>query len=475
MSVDTPVRPSAGRAAPAPGRRYRAVWRWHFYAGLLVAPVLLVLAVTGSLYLFKDQYEEWRYKDLRTAAATASPRPLAEQIAAARTARPGAAVASVIPPGRPGRTTRVIFAGNAVGPFAPGVSVYVNPADARVLGSVDDSATLMRKVRTLHGELMAGTVGDRVVETAACWSLVLLGSGAYLYRRGPARRREAKRGRSRLRRVHAVTGVFAGVVIAFLVVSGLPWSGVWGEAFQRMATAAGSTPPDSDRFARQSTPPDKGRDLSQHPDAKVPWAAEERPVPASGPAGRGGAAGGALGAAPVERALRAAAARAPHCPPAACEYKVLLPRGERGVYTVTVASRHDPADERTVHVDQYSGAVLGSYGWSEYGVLAKAVEQGIALHEGRRYGPLNTAVMLAACLALILLTVTGAGMWWKRRPSGGLGAPRRTGDRRTTLTVAAIMLVVGVLFPLAGVTMLAALLVDALLVRRVPALARRVG
>ncbi|MBS0583085.1 MAG: PepSY domain-containing protein [Proteobacteria bacterium] len=34
---------------------YRAVWRWHFVAGLLVLPVLVLLAVTGGLYLFKPE------------------------------------------------------------------------------------------------------------------------------------------------------------------------------------------------------------------------------------------------------------------------------------------------------------------------------------------------------------------------------------------------------------------------------------
>lgn len=26
---------------------YRAVWRWHFYAGVFVMPVLMLLALTG--------------------------------------------------------------------------------------------------------------------------------------------------------------------------------------------------------------------------------------------------------------------------------------------------------------------------------------------------------------------------------------------------------------------------------------------
>ena len=43
-------------APPTPSRRsaagwFRAFWRWHFYASLVVVPVLVVLAVTGLVYL----------------------------------------------------------------------------------------------------------------------------------------------------------------------------------------------------------------------------------------------------------------------------------------------------------------------------------------------------------------------------------------------------------------------------------------
>ncbi|GAA2874361.1 hypothetical protein GCM10020220_074710 [Nonomuraea rubra] len=156
--------PSCARENPSPSssQRYRAVWRWHFYAGLFVAPILLVLAVTGAVYLFKEPFEEWRYQDVRTLAEpAATARPLSEQIAAAQQARPGAPVMSVIPPASADRTTRVILQGTDTGPFAQGVSVYVDPGTATVVGQIDDGATFMRVVRTIHGELMSGTVGDR--------------------------------------------------------------------------------------------------------------------------------------------------------------------------------------------------------------------------------------------------------------------------------------------------------------------------
>ena len=44
---------------------YRAVWRWHFIAGLVTLPFVLILAVTGGIYLFKDEINDAAYSKLR--------------------------------------------------------------------------------------------------------------------------------------------------------------------------------------------------------------------------------------------------------------------------------------------------------------------------------------------------------------------------------------------------------------------------
>ena len=43
---------------------YRALWRWHFYAGLITMPFLVSLALTGGLYLFKDEIDAVVYREL---------------------------------------------------------------------------------------------------------------------------------------------------------------------------------------------------------------------------------------------------------------------------------------------------------------------------------------------------------------------------------------------------------------------------
>lgn len=40
------------RRSSASATLYRAVWRWHFYAGLYVVPFLVMLAVTGLMMLW---------------------------------------------------------------------------------------------------------------------------------------------------------------------------------------------------------------------------------------------------------------------------------------------------------------------------------------------------------------------------------------------------------------------------------------
>ena len=41
------------------GLDHRTVWRWHFYAGLFCIPFVLWLAITGTIFLFHPQIQQW--------------------------------------------------------------------------------------------------------------------------------------------------------------------------------------------------------------------------------------------------------------------------------------------------------------------------------------------------------------------------------------------------------------------------------
>ncbi len=106
-----------GAAVPSP--LYRAVWRWHFYAGLLVIPFLLNLAFTGGLYLFKDELNDLIYgRYLHVAAASdRATGTLCHRRARALKANPGAAT-SYLPPANATASAVVSVATRIRGPDA---------------------------------------------------------------------------------------------------------------------------------------------------------------------------------------------------------------------------------------------------------------------------------------------------------------------------------------------------------------------
>jgi uncharacterized iron-regulated membrane protein len=80
---------------------------------------------------------------------------------------------------------------------------------------------------------------------------------------------------------------------------------------------------------------------------------------------------------------------------------------------------------------------------------------------GNYFGLANQLVMLATCIAIVLLVISGVVMWWKRRPKGRLAAPARVPPTRIKGAVA-ILILAGVLFPILGMSVIAIFLIDRL-------------
>jgi uncharacterized iron-regulated membrane protein len=79
---------------------------------------------------------------------------------------------------------------------------------------------------------------------------------------------------------------------------------------------------------------------------------------------------------------------------------------------------------------------------------------------GQEYGLPNQLLMVATCIVIVLMSVSALVMWWMRRPQGSLGAPRYPEDYRIPRTILLIALLVGIAFPLVGVSILVMLLID---------------
>lgn len=106
--------------------------------------------------------------------------------------------------------------------------------------------------------------------------------------------------------------------------------------------------------------------------------------------------------------------------------------------------------------------------YADYPALAKVVSQGIALHEGRRFGTLTMCLTTAFCLGVIASCVTGPLMWWRRRPrgTGQLGAPRGGVALRSSPLPAAGIVALAFFLPVFGASLLVVLLLDRFVLRR---------
>jgi uncharacterized iron-regulated membrane protein len=434
----------------APSSLYCAVWRWHFYAGLMVLPFMVLLAITGGLYLFHNEIDALWHRDLKQVVArNTAPLAPGRLIDAALGTQPGTALKITMP-------TSASASAEVTVKTADGDkrAVYVDPYDARVLGELPDRGTVMWLVRRLHSLAEFGPSATAIIEIAGGWAILLVATGFYLWwprkqTGGVVSVRGTPQRRVFWRDLHAVTGAFAGLFIGFLAVTGMPWSMFWGEKVNEWANSSNYGYP-SGVYVNV---PMSDEHLA-HANGPTAWSLEQAKMPVSTPAHMN----------PI--GVDAAAATFDRLG-VAPGYALSLPDGPAGVYSAAVYPG-DPTKQRVVHLDQYSGTPLLDVSYADYGPAAKAMEWGINVHMGQEFGLANQLVLLAVCVAIVLMAVSAAVMWWKRRPKGALGVPPAPADARTMRGLVLLMALFGLVFPLVGASLLVMVLLDLALARRRP-------
>ena len=425
---------------------YRSVWRWHFYAGLFCIPFVLWLAATGTIYLFKPQIERWLDAPYDGLVLSAAPQPASAQVAAAVGAVAGGRFKAYELPAGPQSAARVLVADGA-----RTWRVYVHPQTLAVLARVDDDARPMRVVSKLHGTLWMGVRGSNLVELAACWAIVMVLSGLFLWwPRGSARWAgvlvpRLGGGRRLWRDLHAVAGFWISALALFLMLSGLPWAQFWGGNLKAVRAWAASAPARQDWTlgGQPVVPP-----VDEH--------AHHRHVVTAGSADDAqGAALDAVAATAVTLSLPA---------------PVLISPPSAGETDWSLRSDTQNRPLRTSLRVDAGGRIVSREDFAQRALLDRIIGTGIAAHEGQLFGVFNQLLGLLTTSGLVLLCVSALAMWWKRRPLGVLGAPPAIGEPRYAAVFFALVIVLGLLLPLMGVSLLLVLAVERLLLRRVPRL-----
>ncbi|MGW6570008.1 PepSY-associated TM helix domain-containing protein [Streptomyces sp. NPDC054975] len=453
MTIDDLARPETPEAPPEKSPTTGTwsalrplVLRLHFYAGVLIAPFLLVAAASGLLYALSFQAEKIVYAHELEVPVGDKVLPLSQQVHAATKVNPNGTVTAVWPSAEDGATTRVLMADPDV-EEGKSLAVFVDPYTAEVRGQLPSYGSsgalpLRTWIDELHRDLHLGDLGRNYSELAASWLWVIALGGLLLWLGRRRKNRRAlfvpERGPKSRRRTlswHGTVGLWAVVGLVMLSATGLTWSRYAGENIGAVQDQlGGATPTVSatlDSGAAGGSSEHEGHDMGGH------TAAPKGPD---------------VG---IDKVTAAAAAKGIEG-----KISVVLPSEGKG-YVVKETDAQFPVHLDSVAVNPADGTVMDELRFADYPVLAKLTRFGIDIHMGVFLGLFNQLALAALTLALILLIVWGYRMWWLRRP----GRPVARGTWRKVpptmmLPLLAATALVGWFVPMLGLSLVAFLVVD---------------
>ncbi|MCZ4604182.1 PepSY-associated TM helix domain-containing protein [Streptomyces sp. Lzd4kr] len=419
------------------------ILRLHFYAGILVAPFLLVAATTGFLYAGAFQAEKLVYSHEMTVPVGDTKLPISEQVAAARKAHPEGTISAVRPSPADDESTRVMLSGVEGIDADHALAVFVDPYTAEVRGALEQyGSTGALPLRTwideFHRDLHLGETGRLYSELAASWLWVIAAGGLVLWfsRRRALRKVRGTSGRRRTLGLHGTVGVWAALGFLFLSATGLTWSTYAGANIDELRTSL-----------RQATPSISASAGGEHGGH-------------GGAAGAGGSGDHGVG---LDKVLAAARAEGLGDP-----VEIVPPADASSAYVVRQVQRSWPTKQDSVAVDPASGEVTDVLRFADYPVLAKLTRWGIDLHTGVLFGLVNQILLMALTLALILLIVWGYRMWWQRGRDSAFGRPIPRGawqqvPPQILLPLVVVVALTGYFVPLLGISLAAFIAVDVVL------------
>ncbi len=494
---------SAAAHRNSSSRQWRSLWRVHFYSGMFALPFIVLMAITGLVILYTDPIQQLTEGDVRSVSASSAEFVSFDQQAEAVQAEyPDGTVLDLTPPADRGSSTQFFVDDGS----ESGVHAFVDPYTGEVLGDSEPGGGVIGLSNRLHGYLNNDAVtidlpavaalwdgdavmreyvvGDLILEILGVWTLVLIGSGMYLFwpRRSRqsqgskgARRLFAVRwgagGRARWRDLHGLAGFVMIPVMILTIVSGMGWSTYWAENFNSLAEELTPGDPAENTASTTVTRGDLDRFGNQ-----IPWATGDFVIPASyAPEASDGSM-----PAPISLDRMVQVAEDEGMKPG---YTISFPANEvdeagnpvYGSFTLYNSWPRTTGEARDVFIDQFTGAKLDEQKVYGSGPIYVGMDYMVSTHMGTQLGLFSRIFMTLLCVLSIWSVVSAFTMFWKRRRPGTLGLPRRPVDARFTWKVAVAAVALGVVFPQWAVVALLVVGFDKFVIRRVPRLRHTFG
>ncbi len=439
-------------------------------------PFIVLLAVTGAIYLFKPQFEAYQEAAYQVKANEKVPQSVTSQALAAVKVLPHAQFNAYQLPASPQSPAHVmlIYQGELR-------RVLVNPYTLQVMNVATEEDRFMPWIHRLHGRLLMGDKGSYLVELAASWAIVMIVTGLFLWWPRDAKglagvlypRLHIASGqplsgkvarRIFWRDLHAVIGFWIALFVLFLLISGLPWTKSWGGLLKevRQFGATSQTQIKQDWFTSQKELQEAnsmlapGEEHAHHRHdrqltADIP---EQTVLPAS-----------------LDTMVRNVAGL--QLPP---PVMIAAPSRRNAGWVGKSDTQHRPS-RVTVNLDPQNGAILSRTNFEDKPMLDRVVGYGVAVHEGQLFGWFNQLLGLLTALGLVAVVVSGVVMWLRRRQASTLGAPfaqTRLNTRMPVATVVATVLL-AILLPFLGLSLIAVLMVERLVLVYLPKVAQFLG
>jgi len=424
---------------------YRAMWRWHFYIGVLVLPVLLMLCASGLLMLASKPIDAWMDRELTTVLPQND--PLAASALAAKVAEhyPQATLQMYMPPLHSSESARFAITDIDAAGAEQAATVYVNPFSGNIIGSHDPSDNLYETIKEVHSTLLLGRVGNLLVEGAAGLAIVLVISGLYLSWSRYSRDRGTNHAgdRRRWRYWHKLSGWLVAFPLLLFLFTGLAWTSIWGVKIVQPWGSVPSTTYDA------PAPEHSYSSLNQNGVRQMPWALEQTPMPHAQSVATSGIGLDDVVVIAQQQGFK--------------RYRVHLPHGENNVWTLTATTMAgdltNPFNERILHLNPNSGEPLAEITFADYPVMGKAMAGFIPLHQGD-LGLWNLLFNMSILLLVLFLMLSGFVLWYKRRAPHKRALQAPPVNPTTSKIIAGIMLLIALCFPVSAVLLLLVIIAD---------------
>lgn len=426
----------------------------HTIAGIFVAPLLLIAALSGFFYALAPSLENVVYQRELSATSGLPAHPLAAQIEAAQSARPDLTFSSVQVSDDSTATTRVLFDDPTLPSSSYRQTVFVDPGSLEVTGELvqygsSRALPLRSWISEGHRRLWLGEPGRIYSEMAASWLGILALAGAWMWWT-QRRKKSGSSARARAKKWHSTVGIWLLPGFLFLTISGLTWSMVAGTNIGELRTQLGWVTP--------------------KPEVAISTAMPEMADMAS------------MAGMSAHHHMEAMSWSGADISQADTVYSTAREAGLTGVLELTgpadansawVASEMRQAwkmENDAVSINGATGVIVDTVNFADWPLAAQLTAWIIQLHMGTLFGLLNQIVMALIALGLFAIICWGYLMWWRRGKAGKPGRLPAAGQWRkaSPFALAAVgifTLAYAIMAPLFGISLIVFVVLDAIIQR----------